>query len=153
MIKQPDTNKLNQYIHSSSIKSKNSGATSNTITTAGSNTTENTMASNSNGSMNQNNNYNPSSISNCTTNEKQISENPNIQFQGSQFIMNIGSNNHQNSTFQNKTNNERFEIKKLDGGDEIPNSQFSKQSSTFDLNVQKGKNPIIIQGNKNGISI
>jgi hypothetical protein len=49
--------------------------------------------------------------------------------------MNIGTNNHQNSTFQNKTNNERFEIKKLDGGDEIPNSQFSKQSSTFDLNV------------------
>jgi hypothetical protein len=28
------------------------------------------MASNSNGSMNQNNNYNPSSKSNCTTNEK-----------------------------------------------------------------------------------
>lgn len=43
---------LNHYIHSSSIKSKNSGATCNTITTAGSNTTENTMASNSNGSMN-----------------------------------------------------------------------------------------------------
>jgi hypothetical protein len=32
------------------MKSKNSGATSNTITTAGSNTTENTTASNSNGS-------------------------------------------------------------------------------------------------------
>jgi hypothetical protein len=60
------------------MKSKNSGATSNTITTAGSNNTENTTASNSNGSMNQNNHYNPSSISNCTTNEKQVSENPNI---------------------------------------------------------------------------
>lgn len=63
-------NILNHYIHSSSIKSKNSGATCNTITTAGSNTTENTTASDRNGSMNQNNNYNPSSKSNCTTNEK-----------------------------------------------------------------------------------